>query len=85
MAFRMSLFKLLLGAILSGWIALAQTTTQVRLRPEFSQISPGGTVTVAVELSMAPGWHTYWRSPGDAGQATKVVWTLPEGFAAAPL
>jgi thiol:disulfide interchange protein len=85
MAFRMSLCKLILGAILSGWIALAQTTTQVRLRPEFSQISPGSTVTVAVELSMAPGWHTYWRSPGDAGQATKVVWTLPEGFAAAPL
>lgn len=85
MAFRMSLCKLFLGAILTGWIALAQTTTQVRLRPEFSEVSSGDTVTVAVELTMAPGWHTYWRSPGDAGQATKVAWTLPEGFTAVSL
>jgi thiol:disulfide interchange protein len=30
----------------------------------------------------APGWHTYWENPGDAGLATTLEWTLPEGFVA---
>ena len=29
---------------------------------------------------MAPGWHTYWQNPGDAGLATSVEWDLPAGF-----
>jgi suppressor for copper-sensitivity B len=28
--------------------------------------SAGG-ANAAVELELAPGWHTYWRSPGEAG------------------
>lgn len=27
-------------------------------------------------------WHTYWRNPGDSGEAPKLVWTLPEGVTA---
>lgn len=29
-----------------------------------------------------PGWHIYWRNPGEAGLATEVVLDLPEGFEA---
>jgi thiol:disulfide interchange protein DsbD len=43
---------------------------------------PGGTVWLALHLAMKPGWHTYWRNPGDAGQATEIEWKLPKGFAA---
>lgn len=43
---------------------------------------PGGTAWVALHLAIKPGWHTYWRNPGDAGQATEIAWTLPKGFAA---
>jgi thiol:disulfide interchange protein DsbD len=34
---------------------------------------------------MDPGWHTYWRNPGDAGLPTRAKWTLPEGFRAGEL
>jgi DsbC/DsbD-like thiol-disulfide interchange protein len=27
-----------------------------------------------------PGWHIYWKYPGDAGIPTKIAWQLPEGF-----
>jgi thiol:disulfide interchange protein DsbD len=60
----------------------AQTSTRVRLFPDASETPPGTRFTAAVELTMAPGWHTYWRSPGDAGQPTKIAWTLPPGFSA---
>ena len=31
---------------------------------------------------MRPGWHVYWRNPGDAGLPTEIAWTLPPGFTA---
>ncbi|MFA7263583.1 MAG: thioredoxin family protein [Caulobacter sp.] len=43
---------------------------------------PGGTVYVAVRQKIARGWHTYWRNVGDAGNATKLGWTLPAGWTA---
>ena len=29
---------------------------------------------------MAPGWHTYWRNPGDAGMATRARWDAAPGL-----
>ena len=29
---------------------------------------------------MAPGWHTYWKFPGDAGIPTELKWKLPPGW-----
>ena len=46
-------------------------------------VAPGQTFRVALVERIQPGWHTYWINPGDAGQATKLSWTLPEGYRAA--
>ena len=43
---------------------------------------PGGIVHVALRQQIERGWHTYWRNPGDAGQATQIKWTLPQGWRA---
>ncbi len=45
-------------------------------------IVPGKPFTVGVLMKMDPGWHTYWRFPGDSGGAPKIEWQLPEGFKA---
>jgi DsbC/DsbD-like thiol-disulfide interchange protein len=37
---------------------------------------------VALEFNIRDGWHTYWRNPGDSGQATSLKWQLPPGFTA---
>ncbi|WP_310796453.1 thioredoxin family protein [[Roseibacterium] beibuensis] len=44
--------------------------------------APGSTAIVAVRQDIEPGWHTYWRNPGDSGGATTLNWTLPEGVTA---
>ena len=44
--------------------------------------APGSTAIVAVRQDIEPGWHTYWRNPGDSGGATTLNWTLPEGVKA---
>ncbi len=47
---------------------------------EVSAIAPGRPFTVALRLTMDPGWHSYWINPGDAGGTTTIDWELPPGF-----
>lgn len=53
-----------------------------RLVASTATVRPGEPFEVALRLSPDAGWHTYWSNPGDAGMATSLTWTLPEGFEA---
>jgi thiol:disulfide interchange protein DsbD len=55
---------------------------QVELAAETAGAAPGSTLYAAVILTAEKGWHTYWRNPGDAGEATKIAWSLPAGWKA---
>jgi DsbC/DsbD-like thiol-disulfide interchange protein len=48
-------------------------------------LQPGKPFWLGVRLSIDPGWHVYWKNPGDAGLPTRVNFTLPDGFTAGPL
>ena len=48
-------------------------------------VEAGRPFRIALRLRMAPGWHTYWQNPGDAGSAPEVSLTLPEGTVAGPI
>ncbi len=37
---------------------------------------------VALKLRPQPGWHVYWRNPGDSGIPTQIEWQLPSGMSA---
>ncbi len=52
---------------------------------DVASVQPGAKVSIAVRLTLDPGWHTYWINPGDAGLPLKVKWTLPAGVTAGPL
>src|SRR5579864_3370098 len=53
-----------------------------RLVTDAGSVVPGGTLFVDLHLDIAPGWHTYWRNPGDSGLPTEIAWELPAGFGA---
>ena len=55
---------------------------EAELVPMSAWAAPGSTVVVAVKQTIQPGWHTYWRNPGDSGGATTLTWTLPQGVRA---
>src|ERR1700723_4813601 len=61
---------------------VATDNVKARLVSEVNAIGPGQVFWVALELEIRDGWHTYWRNPGDSGQATKLAWQLPPGFTA---
>ena len=49
---------------------------------ERAALVPGEQNWIALRLRIEPGWHTYWRNPGDSGIPTSLRWELPNGFAA---
>ncbi len=54
--------------------------TQAKLFLSAGTAKPGDTILAGVDLKMEPGWHTYWKNPGDAGMATEIKWQLPPGI-----
>jgi len=75
---------LILMAVLLPAQAFSANTT-VRLILSHQEAKPGETIVAGLEMKMKPGWHTYWRNPGDSGQETKIAWTLPAGVAVDPI
>jgi thiol:disulfide interchange protein DsbD len=73
--------KWFLSLVLLGLAApaLRAAHTQARLLLADEAAKPGSTVLAGIELRMEPGWHTYWKNPGDSGSATEVKWQLPAG------
>jgi thiol:disulfide interchange protein DsbD len=76
-------------ALLAACPAMAQIDSapkvQARLIAETGEIAPGGSVTVALEQNIRPGWHTYWVNPGEAGLPTELKWSRPPGWRAGSL
>lgn len=72
---------LLAGAAVAGPV-VNSGHIESELVAQETGVAPGGTVYVALRQKIIPGWHTYWRNPGDAGEATKIAWTLPAGWSA---
>ena len=78
-------------AITLPWLAQAAgasavvTTEQVRAEllahaPE--GVAPGKPLWLGLQIQHQPGWHTYWKNPGDSGLPTTLNWQLPAGVSA---
>ena len=88
---KLTKFLLLSLAILTGYGATAHGEivkdgvpryVETELIPEFNSITAGQNLTFAITQHHAAGWHTYWKNPGDSGEATSIQWTMPDGFTA---
>lgn len=75
----------------SGWMNVIdraaapkedKPNVRVELIAENKALTPQAVNTLAVVFHHEPGWHTYWRMPGEAGLPTTFSFTLPPGFEA---
>ncbi len=57
----------------------------VRMLANTKAIAPGSRFKLGIELKMSPGWHTYYKDPGQSGMPTRVRWILPAGFSSSDL
>ncbi|MCA9257403.1 MAG: hypothetical protein KDA33_17270, partial [Phycisphaerales bacterium] len=51
----------------------------VRLAIEKTAIARTGITNLAVIFDISPGWHLYWRNPGDSGLPPRVTFTPIDG------
>ena len=57
----------------------------VTLVTDTDQAASGRPFKAALRLRLAPGWHTYWQNPGDAGVAPELSFDPVGGAAAGPI
>src|SRR6516162_2001871 len=67
----------------SAWAETAQT--KVRLVSAVTGSGALQSVPLGLQFILAPGWKTYWRSPGDAGLPVRVDWAGSANLAGADL
>lgn len=56
-----------------------RTNIKASLIAESQRPAAGSAVMLAIAMKPAPGWHGYWKNPGDAGFPAELKWTLPKG------
>jgi thiol:disulfide interchange protein DsbD len=61
------------------------THDTVTLVSDTDAVAPGTPFRVGLHFRLTPGWHTYWRNPGDAGIAPDFTLTLPQGTQSGPI
>ena len=60
------------------------TPVTVSLLSDSDGIVAGGKFKLGVKFDIQPGWHTYYKDPGDSGMPPNFEWILPEGFKSGP-
>jgi DsbC/DsbD-like thiol-disulfide interchange protein len=43
-------------------------------------VRPGGELQGIIKFFIDPGWHVYWKNPGEVGTAPTFDWSLPPGI-----
>jgi len=79
---------LLLAAGLPAWAATSSADVdhvRVELLVFAQGLNRGDATDAGVYFKLEPGWHIYWKNPGDAGLPPHVLWTLPGGITAGPM
>ena len=64
----------------------AQTTrtataahTTIEIVSASASLDAGADTWIGVRFLLEPGWHVYWRNPGDSGAPPMLLWTAPAG------
>lgn len=68
-------------AAIGSWVS----TDKVRARLVATTPAVDGILDGAIEIELAPGWKTYWRSPGDAGVPPHFDFSASSNAKAAPV
>ncbi|MGA3400608.1 MAG: protein-disulfide reductase DsbD domain-containing protein [Acetobacteraceae bacterium] len=88
---RLATLALLLVLIAAGPAAALETAPATSARDTVTLVSdtdavaPDAPFRVGLRFRLAPGWHTYWRNPGDAGVAPDLSLALPAGVRSGPI
>jgi thiol:disulfide interchange protein DsbD len=64
-------------AVATGAPDQGNDRVEASLLLDVTQVKPGDTFRVGVRFRMDPGWHIYWKNPGESGLASEITWDTP--------
>ncbi|AKI99376.1 protein-disulfide reductase DsbD family protein [Archangium gephyra] len=64
-------------AVASGAPDEGNDRVEAALLTDVAQVKAGDAFRVGVRFRMDPGWHIYWKNPGESGLASEVTWDTP--------
>ncbi|OYV54829.1 MAG: protein-disulfide reductase [Acidiphilium sp. 20-67-58] len=70
-------------AAATSWVGDANASA--RLITAVQATGSAGQIDVALQIQLAPGWHAYWHSPGDAGIPPSIDWSGSQNVQSAQL
>lgn len=82
LALTFALFCAATVPVLRAQVFEGRELVKAELLANTNAVVPGKPFTIGLHLRMVPGWHTYWKFPGDAGIPTEIKWKLPAGWKA---
>jgi thiol:disulfide interchange protein DsbD len=85
LAFLLAILLAPFAALAAESAAVESPRARVTLVAEAAAVAPGQSFRLALRQVLAPGWHTYWTNPGDAGEAPSLELSLPDGGEAGPM
>ncbi len=68
--------------------AFAQSSSknvQIEILSQKESAKAGDSFYIALKQTIQPEWHTYWRNPGDVGDATRIEFDAPKGIEFGPI
>lgn len=71
---------LITGLIPSSIAQEVPTPVNAKLVSDVISVRPGDTFSLGVLMEIDPGWHVYWKNPGDSGLPTKIEFEIPKAF-----
>lgn len=70
----------LAGLVTTSLAQEVPTPVKVKLVSNTDTVKPGDSFKLGVLLDIDPGWHIYWKYPGETGLPTKLEFAVPEGY-----
>lgn len=79
-------FWVMNGTLWGGQSApVVSTHTTSTLISSVTHVAAGQSFWMMLQMTLRPGWMTYWINPGSSGKPLEITWTLPDGFTASPV
>jgi len=70
----------------ADWQVSRSKKSSGRIIFSHDQVSEGqNKVLAGIQIKLEPGWHTYWKNPGEIGLAPKAKWSLGENWTVSPI
>ena len=68
------------GFVVSSYAQEIPEPVKAKLVSDVITVKPGESFNLGVLFDIEPGWHIYWKNPGDTGLPTEVNFIVPANY-----